>query len=482
MNRLSISALVIAAALTGHAQNYFPKPTLKIEPVNNVSHITAYTVSNDGTHRLDAAHLPFNGVTTSEATITIHPEQEFQKIDGFGFAITGSTGYNLSKMNAADRKAFLTRTFSPQNGFGVSYVRVPIGCSDFSLSEYTCCDTPGISNFALTNEDTQYVIPALKEILEINPSVKIISVPWTAPRWMKTNGEWRGGHLKTECYQDYATYFTKWIKAYAAHGIHITAICPQNEPLSGGNSASMLMEWAEQRDFIKNALGPKFRAEGIDTQIYVFDHNYDYDGQETQKGYPTHIYNDPDASQYVTGAAYHSYSGNASEMTNIHNANPDKKLIFTETTAGVWSNEGVRIGITTNDMNWLLIPVLKNWGSAFLVWNMMLDSDRGPYRPGGCSTGNGAVDISNKDYRTISYNSYYYIVCLAAVSIPVGSVRVATSGDHPSVGTVAFRRPDGGYTLLLNNTDNSPHTITVAATTPFTFTIGPKTAQALTWQ
>lgn len=482
MKKLSSLALVLVLPAMATAQDIFPNPTLKIEPIDNTSPIKAYTVSDNGVHRIDAAELTFNGVKDSDATITLLPDRRFQKIDGFGFAITGSTGYNLSKMNADDRKAFLTRTFSPEYGFGVSYVRVPIGCSDFSLSEYTCCDTPGINNFALTNEDTQYIIPALKEILEINPSVKIISSPWTPPRWMKTNGKWTGGSLKRECYQDYATYFAKWIKAFASYGIHITAICPQNEPLSGGNSASMVMKWDEQRDFIKTALGPKLRAEGLDTQIYVFDHNYNYDNIEDQRGYPTHIYQDAEASQYITGAAYHSYGGSASEMTNIHNANPDKKLIFTETTAGVWNSPGVRICSTTTDLRWLMIPVLKNWGCAFMVWNMMLDSDRGPFRPGGCSIGNGAVDIEKSDYRTIAYNSYYYIVCLASVGIPVGSVRIETSGDHANVETVAFVRPDGGYSVLFNNVDNAPHTLTVAGPASFTFAIEAKSAMVLTWK
>lgn len=123
----------------------------------------------------------------SPTCITLLPGEEYQTMDGFGVAITGSTCYNLLKMSPDLRKDFLTETFSPVTGYGFSYCRISIGCSDFSLSEYTCCDTPGIENFALTSEETEYVIPVLKEILAVNPSLKIMGTPWTPPRWMKVN-------------------------------------------------------------------------------------------------------------------------------------------------------------------------------------------------------------------------------------------------------------------------------------------------------
>ena len=118
-------------------------------------------------------------------TITLNPAEQYQTMDGFGAAITGSTCYNLLLMKPADRHAFLTETFSDKDGFGFSYIRISIGCSDFSLSEYTCCDTKGIENFALQSEEKDYILPILKEILAINPSIKVIAAPWTCPKWMK---------------------------------------------------------------------------------------------------------------------------------------------------------------------------------------------------------------------------------------------------------------------------------------------------------
>ena len=177
-------------------------------------------------------------------SITLKPAEKFQTIYGFGAAITGSTCYNLMQMSPADRKAFLTETFSETEGFGQNFVRISIGCSDFSLSEYTLCDTKGIEHFALTKEETQYVIPILKEILAINPKVQIIGSPWTPPRWMKVNNltdlqphnQWTSGQLNPAHYQDYALYFAKWLQAMKDNGLNVNAITIQNEPLNRGNS------------------------------------------------------------------------------------------------------------------------------------------------------------------------------------------------------------------------------------------------------
>ena len=437
--------------------------------------VQAYYVSDDGSNRMASKPLRFGEETNLhiDGTITLDPSDKFQKIDGFGFAITGSAAYNLSKMNPESRKAFLTRIFSPKEGYGCSYVRIPIGCSDFSLSEYTCCDREGIENFALTREETDYIIPMMQEILAINPDVKVISAPWTAPRWMKTNGEWTSGNLKPECYQDYATYFVKWIEAFENKGIKIHGVTPQNEPLNRGNSASMYMSWEEQRDFIKKALGPKFEAAGVDTKIYVFDHNYNYDGISEQQHYPLHIYKDAEASKYIAGAAYHNYGGSASEMTYVHNQNPDKELIFTEWTAGTWSYPGVGINAVTTDAKALIFDVLQNWGQGSVVWNLLLDSERGPFRPGGCETGNGAVDINKKDYETLTYNSFYYVICSAAAAVSQDAVRIATEGTVPDVNCVAFENKDG-YGLILMNTSDYERRIRVKQGDKFFITLIPK--------
>jgi len=236
----------------------------------------------------------------SPFTIQMNPSEVFQEMDGFGAAMTGSSCYNLLKMTAEDRAKLLKETFDPKYGMGYSYIRISIGASDFSLSEYTYCDNQGIENFALQSEDKNYVIPVLKEILAINPNVKILASPWTCPKWMKVNNltekkpfdSWTSGQLNPDYYQDYATYFVKYIQAMKAEGINIASMTIQNEPLNRGNSVSLYMTWQEQRDFIKTALGPAFRKAGINTKIIIFDHNYNYDDIADQKDYPINIYKD----------------------------------------------------------------------------------------------------------------------------------------------------------------------------------------------
>lgn len=453
MKNIIFTLTFIACALSlGAKTPQFPSPTIKIEADNDPAVITGYIASDNGSNRLTSFSVGFESDASeaSDGTFTLNPSKKMQKIDGFGFAITGSASFNLLKMNKDARTELLSRIFSPSEGYGCSYVRIPIGCSDFSLSDYTCCDRQGIENFALTTEETAYIIPVMKEILAINPDVKVISAPWTAPRWMKTNGKWTDGNLKKECYQDYAEYFVRWIQAFGKEGIEIYGVTPQNEPLNRGNSASMFMGWDEQRDFIKTALGPRFQKSGIKTKIYVFDHNYNYDGLASQQSYPTRIYSDPEAAQYVAGAAYHNYGGQASEMTNVHNANPDKELIFTEWTAGTWSWPGVGMEAITTDAQALIFDVLGNWGQGSVVWNLMLDSERGPFRPGGCSTGNGAVDINKDGYNRLTYNSFYYVICAAAAAAAPDAVRIASPGSAPDMQCVAFQNPDGFGAILMN--------------------------------
>ncbi|MBD5180548.1 MAG: glucosylceramidase [Bacteroidales bacterium] len=474
---VSIASAIIIALTSCNGRNKASQSTAHL--VLQQEHPAEGDVSVLGTtadRSLDLTRWAMNFSTETDPDtaniIQLLPEITYQEIDGFGAAITGSTAYNLMKMKAEDRCKFLKETFSHSDGYGMNYIRVCIGCSDFSLSEYTCCDTEGIENFALTTEETDYVIPILKEILQYNPGIKIMASPWTAPRWMKVKNlgskkpynSWTGGHLSPDHYQEYATYFTLWIKAFNEQGIDIYAMTPQNEPLNPGNSASMVMTWEEQRDFIKSALGPKFLAEGIDTKIYVFDHNYNYDNLPDQQGYPLKIYADEEASRYIAGAAYHNYGGNLNELNAIHAANPTKELIFSESTAGDWNDGSNLSKRLVDDMEQITLGTVNRWCRGAIIWNLMLDSNRGPNRPGGCTTGFGAVDIED-DYNTIRRNSFYYIMAQMSAAVQPGAVRIATEGYQTEGLTYsAFLNPDGSRALVLSNRNNEDIYTTVSDT------------------
>ena len=408
-------------------------------------------------------------VSASESVITINPTVRYQEMDGFGAAVTGSTCYNLMQMTPTDRTKFLTETFFDKNGLGFSYIRISIGCSDFSLSEYTCCDTKGIENFALQTEEKEYVIPILKDILALNPTIKILGSPWTCPKWMKVNNleerkpfdSWTSGQLNPDYYSDYATYFVKWIQAFRDEGIEIYSVTPQNEPLNRGNSASLFMGWKEEQAFVRDALGPAFKAAGLDTKIYAFDHNYNYDNMADQQEYPVRMYDDEVAAAFLTGAAYHNYGGNREELLNMHKAYPEKELLFTETSIGTWNSGRDLSKRLLEDMKEVALGTINNWCKGVIVWNLMLDNDRAPNREGGCQTCYGAVDISNSDYKTIIRNSHYYIIAHLSSVVKPGALRIGATGYADSnIMYSAFENPDGTYAFVLMNNNEKTKRIT----------------------
>lgn len=378
--------------------------------------------------------------------------ESYQTVDGFGMAITQASCYNLLVMPAADRTAFLEEVFSREKGMGSSLIRVCIGGSDFSLDEFTWCDNPGMENFAVHPLDEEYLFPVLDEILRINPDVKIIGSPWSCPRWMKMaeNGgsydAWTGGRLNPAYYQDYAQYFVKWIQEMEKRGYPVLAVTLQNEPLHRGNSMSLYMPWQDQRDFIRQAVGPAFREAGIRAGILVYDHNYDV------TDYALDLFGDESVSPYVSGSAWHNYLGNVSVLDKIHREAPGKDIYFTEASIGTWNYNFD--GCLIDDFRNIFLGTLSRWGKGVTLWNLMLDDEHKPYRPGGCNTCWGGVTISHQDHslKGITRNSHYYNVAHCSKVLQPGAVRLGTSGYSPSGLTYLwFRNPDGSQAVLFLN-------------------------------
>ena len=404
---------------------------------------------------------PTNGV------LRFKPETRYQEIDGFGAAITYSACYNLLKMSIEDRTAFLKKTYSDSEGYGYSYARISIGCNDFSSTEYSLCDDKGpngdlLRNFRFYSDERDYVIPVLKEILAINPNVKIIAAPWTCPKWMKVDDvnsknphdRWTDGHLNPDLRATYAQYFVKFVNAMKAEGINIYAVCPQNEPLNRFNCASLYMPWQEEAPFVAE-LAKAFRQNSLSTKIYLFDHNYNYDDMADQQDYPVKVYNalgnSFEGSELVVGAAYHNYGGDSSELTDIHNQAQDKELIFSESSIGEWNNGRDLSVRLIDDMKTTMLSTVNQWCKAVMVWNLMLDVNKGPNLDGGCQTCYGAVDIQ-LDYKTINYNSHYYILAQMASVVKPRAVRIATTRyREDNVYMAAFKNVDGTYALVVCN-------------------------------
>ncbi|MEP7110308.1 MAG: glycoside hydrolase family 30 beta sandwich domain-containing protein [Ferruginibacter sp.] len=391
--------------------------------------------------------LSFGTQATTWSMIDVDTTQMMQTIDGFGFTLTGGSAALINDLNSTVKSELLLELFgSGTNSIGISYLRISIGASDLSATPFTYNDLPAgqtdlpLNNFSLSAEKTD-LIPLLKEILAINPAIKILGSPWSPPVWMKDNNSFIGGSLQPQYYEVYARYFVKYIQQMSAVGIAIDAITPQNEPLYGGNNPSMLMTAIQQAEFIKTNLGPAFQSAGIHTKIIVYDHNCD------RADYPLAILNDAAANPFVDGSAFHLYGGDISALSAVHNAFPGKHVYFTEQYTASTGDFG-------GDLKWhlknVIIGSMRNWSRNALEWNLANDASFNPHTDGGCTTCKGALTIG----AVLSRNVAYYIVAHASKFVPAGSVRIG-SNISGNLQTAAFKTPAGKKILIVENDGNS---------------------------
>jgi glucosylceramidase len=410
--------------------------------------IQVWTTTADKTLLFNSQQpISFGSDSTKVPTIDIDTTQKFQQVDGFGYTLTGGSAMLINKLNAGARDSLLRELFLPDgNGIGISYLRISIGASDLDDHVFSYNDLKAgekdlvLKKFSL-DEDRKHLIPVLKQILSINPQLKIMGSPWSAPAWMKSNGNAKGGSLKKEFYGTYAQYFMKYIQGMAEEGILMDAITIQNEPENPNNTPSMLMTALEQADFIKNHLGPAFKQAGISTKIILFDHNCD------NPNYPISILNNDSARQFVDGSAFHMYLGEIKALGEVHDAHPDKNIYFTEQwTAGDGDFGG--------DLKWhvenLIIGAMRNWSRTVLEWNLAADPQFNPHTPdGGCDKCLGALTIG----ETVTRNVSYYIIAHASKFVRPGSVRIGSTeiNDLPNV---VFINPIGQKICIVLNTKN----------------------------
>lgn len=394
----------------------------------------------------------FSTAPSTGTSIEVDASKIFQTVDGFGYTLTGGSVDVINQLTPAKKQELLNDLFSP-SGIAVSYLRISIGASDLSSEVFTYNDIPSgqtdptLSQFSLSKDLP--LIQMLKDILAINPTIKILATPWTAPVWMKTNGSAIGGNLKTEYYTTYAQYFVKYIQAMKAQGIKIDAITPQNEPLHPGNNPSMYMSSTEQAAFIKNGLGPAFRTANINTKIITYDHNCD------NPAYPLAILNDPAANPFVDGSAFHLYAGDISALSNVHNLFPNKNIYFTEQ----WTSS---LGGFSGDLDWhmknVIIGSMRNWSKNALEWNVANNTSFGPHTPGGCTQCKGAITVTNNS--AYDKNVAYYIIAHASKFVPANSQRIAST-QATNLATVAFKTPAGKAVLIVQNSSSTNQTFTI---------------------
>lgn len=392
-----------------------------------------------------------------QTVIDIDETKRYQSIDGFGFSLTGGSALNLMKMKKDERLALLQELFGTEKDhIGTSYLRISIGASDLDEKVFSYNDLregekdPALKQFDL-GYDKKYLLPVLKEILQINPYIKIMGSPWSPPVWMKNNNDTRGGNLLKSAYPVYARYFVKYIEAMRKQGIRIDAVTVQNEPLHPGNNPSLQMLPNEQAEFVRDHLGPAFAAAKLTTKIIIYDHNAD------RPDYPITVLNDPEAKKYIDGSAFHLYGGNVDALSLVHEAHPDKNLYFTEQWVGAPGNY-------LGDISWhvenLVIGATRNWAKTVLEWNLASDEFYKPFTDrGGCTSCLAAVTI-DQGKKKVTRNPAYYIIAHAAKFARPGSVRIG-SNLVAGLPNVAFKTPMGKYVWVVLNKETAIRNVSI---------------------
>jgi len=389
--------------------------------------------------------IPFGAIDGALTRIlSVDPARTYQTVRGFGASLTDSAAWVIDdKLEGNRRAALLRQLFDRDDGIGLSLLRQPMGASDFARRVYSYDDTPSdLADFSIRH-DQGYITPLLREIRALNPSLTIIATPWSPPGWMKTTSSMIRGRLKPTSYRALADYFVRFLQAYADDGVPVAAITMQNEPhYEPAGYPGMFMEWTEQATFLDQFLAPALHTAGLDTEIYVWDADWD------EPDYPLQILADPLAKAAVAGTAFHCYHGDPSTQQQVHDAHPDRAIWITECSSGLW--RGDFAAVLRYDVQTLIIGGLRNWASAVITWNLALDPRHGPNTGGGCADCLGTVEIS--DNGEVTPNAEYYALGHASKFVVPGAVRIeSTTLGAGSLESVAFANPDGSVAVVVLN-------------------------------
>lgn len=378
-------------------------------------------------------------------TIIIDDNKTFQTIEGFGGAFTDAAATVFSQLPPKAQEQFLKANFDPVEGNGYTLCRTTIHSCDYAPQMYTYDDTPGdkdLKNFSI-DHDRKERIPFIKRAMAVaQGKLRLYASPWSPPGWMKTNGEMlHGGKLKPEYSQTWADYYVKYINAYAAEGIPMWGLTVQNESLATQVFESCIFTAEEERDFVKNFLGPTLAKAGLgDIKLMIWDHNRGLMYQSVEPAYE-----DPDASKYIWGAAFHWYVGDHFDNVRmVHDAFPDKHLLYTEGGIGGTWDEADRLARS-------VIHDLNNWTEGWAVWNLVLDQNNGPRHAGGSNHGGLNIVNANTDSGQITYNPPFYVFGQFSRFIRPGARRIACTSNNDDFIATAALNSDGKIAVVVHN-------------------------------
>jgi glucosylceramidase len=420
------------------------------------------------------------GNSSQSQVIAITPGTTYQTMTGFGASFTDSSA-NLV-YNSPLRNAIMTKLFDPNQGIGLDFLRQPIGASDFSLSLYSYDDMPSgqtdpnLTDFS-TAHDNAYIIPILKQALQDNPQTTIMATPWSPPGWMKSSGSMIGGSLNPADYQAFANYLVKFVQAYQAAGVPVSFITAQNEPeYSPSNYPGSTFTAAQETSFIADNLGPALKAAGLNTGILGYDHNWN------DPSFPETILSNSTAAQYVSGTAWHCYSGDPSAQSTVEALYPSYGTYETECSGTQSANTANTFSDTLDwEVENLIIDGTRNYAKTAVTWNMALNPSGGPSM--NCTTCTALVTVDNSA-DTASYNAEYYSLGQASKFVKPGAVRIGSNTfGSGNVEDVAFQNPDGSTAMIVLNADTSnSHTFGVTENGQnFSYTLPAGAVATFTW-
>jgi glucosylceramidase len=423
------------------------------------------------------APIAFAGSSASaNQTITVNENTRYQQFVGAGASFTDTAAWLMNSsgaLSASTRSSVMTKLFDPNGGIGLDFLRNPMGASDLARSNYTydgtCCD---VNDFSISH-DLADVLPLIRQAQQLNPGLKVLASPWTAPPWMKDNNAYSQGYLQAQYYATYAQYFVKYVQAYQAQGVHIDYVTPQNEPTCCAGYPSMQWNASGLDYFVGTDLLPAFHAAGLSTKVLIHDWNWDgYDTWAAPLMNDAAIRNDP----LFGGIAWHGYEGNVAEQTTVHNQYPNVPAFDTEHSGGTWiSNQ------QNEDMN-NIISYTRNWGNSVTKWSLAVDQNMGPHN-GGCGTCTGLITVHNGDSRSgqVDYTVEYYDMGQLTKFVKPGAYRIDSTANG-TIPNVAWRNPDGSKALVAYNGTGGAQSLKVNwGNESFTYSLPAATSATFTW-
>jgi glucosylceramidase len=408
--------------------------------------------------------------------IAVDPSRAYQRMEGLGASITDSSAYLLAR--SPERDAIMRSLFDPRDGLGLSYLRQPMGASDFVAGPpYTYDDVaPGQTDFALRHfsidHDRAEILPLLRQARALNPSLKVMATPWSPPAWMKTNDSLVGGRFIDDprVYRAYARYFVRFLLAYKRAGVPIDAITLQNEPQNRNPSGYPGMDLRDDEEArLVVAVGRELHRAGLKTKILGYDHNWSLHPNDVGPAddpanpeYARSLLSNPEARRYLAGTAFHCYSGDPERQTELHDLFPTKDIYFTECSGSQSTDPSTTFADTLHwHTRFLTVGAVRNWAKTVITWNLALDPAGGPHN-GGCGTCFGVVTVDPATGHATPTADYYVLGHVTRFLRP-GAVRI-DSTIAGNAWNVAFRNPDGSIVLVVVNDDwsGTPQTFDVS--------------------